>query len=299
MKFLNRSLTIALIFLASGIGITFASETATSTINLLLDANPDDLNPSDNQPLTLLVGPPGPEGPAGADGVDGTDGVDGVDGASANVAALQPGDANCSNGGTSISVGETAVYACNGAAGANGTNGLNGAPGVAGTNGRDGANGAQGAQGPAGPPGANGTNGTGGGGGTGTGYGAGTLAAGVCDDAVNVELKHSFAGGKFSMNQILMTGMKDACAGTTLKVYFNIRTGALYGDGAGTSYAANDEIVCQRAVSIANWTGATVDARQMTIEGTTTCANATTNTTLVLNTISSRDLATNVGFELG
>lgn len=300
MKFLNRSLIIALLFLASGIGITFASETATSTIDLLLDANPNDLNSSDNQPLTLLVGPQGPEGPAGPAGAPGDKGDKGDPGESVVGAALNIGDANCPTGGVRLTIGASNVYVCNGRDGNNGRDGINGVNGAQGPAGPAGANGTNGAQGPAGPAGPAGANGTGGGGGgTGTGYGAGTLVAGVCDDAVDVQLKHSFAGGKFSMNQILMTGIKDACAGTTLKVYFNIRTGTLYGDGAGTSYVANDEIVCQRAVSVANWTGATVDARQMTIEGTTTCTNSTTNTTLVLNTISSRDLATNVGFELG
>jgi hypothetical protein len=101
------------------------------------------------------------------------------------------------------------------------------------------------------------------------------------------------------MNQIIMSGMKDACSGSTLKVYLGIRTGTLYGDGAGVNYFANDEILCTRLVNNTNWTGTTVDARTMTIEGTTVCTNTTRNTTFALNLISSRDLATNVGFELG
>ncbi len=298
MKFFNRSLVIVLLFLGTGIGITFAADSNQSTIDLILDSNPDDPSSSDNLPLTLIVGPPGPQGPAGPTGATGDKGDKGEPGESVVGAALNVGDANCPTGGVRLTIGTNNVYVCNGRDGAAGATGPAGADGLPGAPGANGLNGAAGPAGPAGPAGAAGANGTGGGG-TGTGYGAGTLVAGVCDDAVDVQLKHSFAGGKFSMNQILMTGIKDACAGTTLKVYFNIRIGTLYGDGAGTSYVANDEIVCQRAVSVANWTGATVDARQMTIEGTTTCTNSTTNTNLVLNTISSRDLAINVGFELG
>ena len=93
--------------------------------------------------------------------------------------------------------------------------------------------------------------------------------------------------------------MKDACSGSKLKVYLEIRTGALYGDGAGVNYFANDEIVCERLVNNTNWTGATVDDRTMVIDGTTICTNSTRSTTFALNLISSRDLATNVGFELG
>jgi hypothetical protein len=101
------------------------------------------------------------------------------------------------------------------------------------------------------------------------------------------------------MNQIAMTGLKDVCSGSTMKVYLGIRTGTLYGDGANVNYFANDEILCQRLVNNTNWSGATVDAREMVIDGTATCANTTRNTTFALNLISSRDLATNVGFELG
>jgi hypothetical protein len=297
MNLINRSLVAALLFLATGIGVTFAAG-ETSTADFLIGDSAALAEADLDEALTLLVGPPGPEGPQGAQGEKGEPG-DSVRGT-----VLSVGDANCPTGGAQLTIGTSVVNICNGARGADGAagrdgaNGLDGAPGVAGTNGRDGANGAQGAQGPAGPAGANGTNGTGGGG-TGTGYGAGTLAAGTCDDAVDVQLKHSFAGGKFSMNQIVMSALKDACAGSTMKVYLGIRTGTLYGDGAGVNYFANDEILCTRLVNNTNWTGGTADDRTMTIEGTTVCTNTTRTTTFALNLISSRDLATNVGFELG
>lgn len=297
MKLINRSLVIALLFLGTGIGVTFAAG-ETSTADFLIGDSAALTTDNLDEALTLLVGPPGPEGPQGAQGDKGDPGE------SVRASVLNVGDTNCPTGGAQLIIGTSSVYICNGARGAdgaagiNGTNGLDGAPGVNGTNGRDGANGAQGAQGPAGPAGANGTNGTGGGG-VGTGYGAGTLDAGTCDDAVDVQLKHSFAGGKFSMNQIVMSAMKDACSGSTMKVYLSIRTGTLYGDGANVNYFANDEIVCERLVNNTNWTGATVDARTMVIDGATICSNTTRNTTFALNLISSRDLATNVGFELG
>lgn len=289
MKLINRTLVIALLFLGTGLGVTFAAG-ETSTADFLLGENTSLSETDANQALTLLVGPRGADGAPGAAGADGAPGVDGE---SAQIATVAAGDANCPNGGSRISVGDNQVFACNGndgAQGANGADGRDGAPGTNGTNGRNGA------QGPAGPAGANGT---GGGGGTGTGYGAGTLTAGACDDVVDVQLKHSFAGGKFSMNQIVMSGIKDVCTGSTLKVYLSIRTGTLYGDGANVDYFANNEIVCQRLVNNTNWTGATVDAREMVIDGTTICNNSTRNTTFALNLISSRDLNTNVGFELG
>ncbi len=297
MKLINRTVVIALLFLGTGIGVTFAAD-GNGTADFLIGDSAALTADNTDQALTLLVGPPGPEGPQGPQG---NPGEKGEPGESVRATVLNVGDANCPTGGAQLTIGTSAVYICNGARGADGAagaNGLDGAPGVAGTNGRDGRDGANGAQGPAGPAGPAGANGTGGGG-NGTGYGAGTLAAGTCDEAVDVQLKHSFAGGKFSMNQIVMSAMKDICSGSTMKVYLGIRTGTLYGDGAGVNYFANDEILCTRLVNATNWTGTTVDARTMTIDGTATCTNTTRNTTFALNLISSRDLATNVGFELG
>ena len=289
MKFLNRSLVVALLFAMTGVGVTFAAGT-NSTQNFLLGNNTG-LTANDlNSALTLLVGPQGPAGakgatgatgatgaagPAGVAGATGATGAAGPAGASVVTAILPVGDANCATGGLSVTSGTTVQYVCNGKQGAAGANGANGT---------------------------NGTNGTGGGTGTSTGYGAGTLSAGTCDDNVEVQLKNTFSGGKFALNQIILNNVKAACDNKVLKVYFSIRTtGALYGDGATAGkYSATSpakEIICQKTLTGTNWTGAG-DARQMTIESTDNCT-VTGGATLALNEISARDIQDNVGFEIG
>ena len=296
MKLINRSLVISVLFVMTGVGVTFAAGT-NGTQNFLLGGNAGLTTKDVNQVLTLLVGPEGKPGavgpagaigatgaagPAGADGRQGIDGAAGRDGASVVTALLLIGDPNCINGGVSVTSSTGIAYICNG---------------------KQGATGAAGAQGPAGANGANGANGIGGGGGVGTGYGAGTLTAGTCDDLVDVQLKHTFAGGKFSLSQIIASNVKAACANSTFKVTFTIRgTGALYGDGAiANKYSArtpNDEITCSKVVTGANWTG-TGDAREFTIEASDNCVVTRGTTSLALNEISARDINENVGFEIG
>jgi hypothetical protein len=304
MKLINRSLVISILFVMTGVGVTFAAGT-NGTQNFLLGGNAGLTNEDVNQVLTLLVGPegkPGAVGPAGADGVNGLDGaagpagadgrqgIDGAagrDGASVATALLAVGDANCPTGGVSVTSTTGTAYICNGQQGAQGARGAQGAAGANGANGTNGVDG---------------TNGTGGGG-VGTGYGAGTLSAGTCDDSVDVQLKHTFAGGKFSLSQIVAANVKAACANATFKVTFTIRgTGALYGDGAtANKYSArtpNDEITCSKVVAGANWTG-TGDARQLTIEASDNCVVTRGTVSLALNELSARDINENVGFEIG
>jgi hypothetical protein len=70
------------------------------------------------------TGPAGPRGPAGAQGPAGTPGT------GATVASLSPGNANCANGGASVTDGSgNTADACNGATG---PQGLQGPPGIAG-----------------------------------------------------------------------------------------------------------------------------------------------------------------------
>ena len=101
------------------------------------------------------------------------------------------------------------------------------------------------------------------------------------------------------MNQVVMSGIKDSCSGTTWKVYFTIGAGTLHGTGAGTSYFSGDEIMCTKVVNAGNWTGAVADARTMTIEANHSCTNNTHAGAVVFNTLSALDLENNVGFELG
>lgn len=70
------------------------------------------------------AGPPGPTGPAGATGATGPRGPAGPPGSGATVASLPSGNANCLNGGASVTDGSgNTSYACNGATGAAGPQG--------------------------------------------------------------------------------------------------------------------------------------------------------------------------------
>ena len=124
---------------------------------------------------------------------------------------------------------------------------------------------------------------------------------------MTVEIKHTFAGGKFSLNSVVMNHIKDECDANTLTVLFTIAS-ATHGTGAGTSYFTNSQIECSRLVNAANWTGATADDRTITIPGTTTCDRVDPNDTdattrvlghVTLSDISALDINEKIGFELG
>jgi hypothetical protein len=308
MKLLKRGFIFVMLFALSGVGATFAAGTANDNIQNFFLGNAPATSGDLNQVLALLVGPQGPPGAAGVagkdgfvglngqdgrDGIDGAPGVAGVQGAvgapgaSIAVVALQVGDANCPIGGSKlVDASGAETFICNGRPGQ---------PGVAGAAGATGATGATGARG------ANG----GGGGGAGTRYGVGALEIGACDDAVEVELKHLFAGGQFTMDQVVISGLADLCNTYTLKVWLTVRSsGALYGSGsvvgANLAYNAGDVIRCEKVVSSSSWTGTTND-RTVSIDGTHSCINMTANRTVppLLNSLSARDLDDYVGFEIG
>ena len=84
------------------------------------------------------VGATGPQGPPGLKGDTGATGAPGAPGTGATVAA-EPPDANCANGGASVTDGTgTTVYACNGATGPKGDTGPVGAQGAPGSPGASG-----------------------------------------------------------------------------------------------------------------------------------------------------------------
>ena len=310
MKLLKRGFVFAMLFALTGVGATFAAGTNNDNIQNFFLGNAPATSGDLNQVLALLVGPQGPPGPAGVAGKDGfvglngQDGKDGIDGApgvagaageqgpagapgaSVAVVALQVGDANCPIGGSKlVDANGTETFICNGRPGQ---------PGAAG------ATGATGATGPTGPAGTGG-----GGGGNGTRFGVGSLGIGACDDNVEVELKHSFAGGQFTMNQVVISGLADACDTYTLKVWLTVRgTGALYGSGsvvgANYAYTGGDEIRCEKVIANAAWTG-TTNNRTVSIDATHSCINMTATRTVAprLNSLSARDLADYVGFEIG
>lgn len=304
MKLLKRGFIFAMLFALTGVGATFAAGTDNDNIQNFFLGNAPATSGDLNQVLALLVGPQGPPGPAGVAGKDGfvglngQDGRDGIDGApgvagaqgpagapgaSVAVVALQVGDANCPIGGSKlVDASGTETFICNGR------------PGQPGATGATGATGADGAPGT-------------GGSGNGTRFGVGSLGIGACDDAVEVELKHLFAGGQFTMNQVLISGIANACATAApaapykLKVWLTIRaSGALFGSGASTAFIGGDEIRCEKDITTAAWSGAS-NARIMSIDAAHSCVNMTANRGVAptLNSISARDLADYVGFEIG
>ena len=109
------------------------------------------------------------------------------------------------------------------------------------------------------------------------------------------------------MNQVLISGIANACAVVAptapykLKVWLTIRaTGALFGSGASTAFIGGDEIRCEKDITTAAWSGSS-NARVMSIDAAHTCVNMTANRGVAptLNSISARDLADYVGFEIG
>ena len=164
--------------------------------------------------------------------------------------------------------------------GQDGKDGLPGAPcsvGPTGATGAQGPAGPAGAQGPAGAPGLIGTtvlavvvaegssecgglggskfvigatttyacNGSGGSGGTTFTFGQGRVQIGTCD--TNAEVGFTFptrwSGEDFYLNKVTVTGVDGHCIGSTLKLYFKIKTsGTIYITSSG--YGLGDNIVC-------------------------------------------------------
>ena len=82
---------------------------------------------------TSLVGETGAKGEVGAQGPQGLQGIQGETGAAGEsvvVIELGVGDANCPNGGASVSVSGVTRYVCNGAKGDQGIQGLQGVQGL-------------------------------------------------------------------------------------------------------------------------------------------------------------------------
>lgn len=283
-----------------------------------------------NQVLALLVGPqgaPGVAGVAGADGfvgMNGQDGKDGLEGApgpvgpagatgpagpagpageSVSVVPFTGTGGNCTDGGTKfIAADGTTSFACNGV-GLVGPAGAAGSPGVPGAPGAAGAAGSQGVQGVPGPAGE-----SGGGSGGGTGFGAGTLPIGTCDDAVNLNFTHQFNGREFLLTGLTIANLNGACNGQTLHVYLNIRsTGALNLTG---NYIASDVIDCEFQIS--DLAAGDTNSRKLKDVGDNpndltmllgSCSNKGLNgesagNPIAFNQISARDLDTTFGFQI-
>ena len=109
------------------------------------------------------------------------------------------------------------------------------------------------------------------------------------------------------MNQIVVSRINDACEALApatpkkLKVWLKIRsTGALFGSGAGTTFFGGDEIRCEKEITTTTLSGTSPTDRIMSIDAGHLCENMTLGTlTVTLNSISARDLAESVGFEIG
>ena len=250
-----------------------------------------------NQVLALLVGPagiPGPAGVAGKDGLIGMNGEPGLpgapgaagrDGVGVLATAFTGAQGTCTAGGTRfVDAAGAVTFACNGAGG--------------------GGVGPAGPAGPAGPQGPAGPAGTGGGG----GYGAGTLAAGSCEDdnTIYIDLDRRFTGTKFVYDQIFVgkPSVADAdidvnCATKAFTVTFTVRTptapDTIKGDPA--KYVAGDSIVCTTNLPpAAGWPATDY---QFTFGNDLSCTSNTTATVFRLNDIDTADTTSVIGFELG
>ena len=291
---MKRIVTILLIISVTRIGVAYAADTTTGERNLFFFGSSQKSSQNLNQVLALLVGPQGPPGPAGVAGKDGFVGMNGQDG----------------------------------------KDGLPGAPGAVGPRGATGATGATGAAGAAGGTVAvvalasgdancsnggtkfiaadgtisyacNGSNGSGGSGGS-IGYGTGEVSVGSCTDTATVTVASTFTGTDFVMNQITLDGLKSACVGKDLSIYFAIRTDSTTATLKNTTgeYTWGNKIKCR--ATFAGTTAGKVPAQanwgtpHLTITSSITSCTVIPNATptFVLNKISTSDYTNAIGFEI-
>jgi hypothetical protein len=325
---MKKAIFFLLVLTLARVGTAFAGTNNDATIQDFFLGNSSTGGSNLNQVLALLVGPqgvPGVAGVAGADGFVGMNGLDGADGlpgapgpvgpqgpagvagpagASISVVPFSGAAGNCVAGGTKfIAEDGSTSFACNGVgttgatgpAGANGTNGTNGLDGTNGTNGLDGTNGTNGVDG---------TNGTGS---NGTGFGAGTLPIGTCDDAVNLNFTHQFNGREFLLTGLTIANLNGNCNSQTLHVFLNIRaTGDLNMTG---HYVAGDVIDCEFLIH--DLVAGDGNARKLKDIGDVNDANlllgscqnkgasgAQDPVAIAFNQIGARDLDTTFGFQI-
>lgn len=313
------------LFIMAFTGVGLASAASTSSLqNFFLGSTTINGN-GFNQVLGLLVGPSGPPGPAGVAGRNGAVGLNGKDGApgpmgpagpagaigpvgpaGANGAtgpagtsiasvALAVGSSSCPNGGTKFVDGAgITTYVCNGNTGPAGASGSSGSgSGITATSL---------ASGDANCPNGgtkftdgNGNisyacNGSAGGG----GLGQGTVALSTCAPSVTFDMHGTYNGGYnvYTVAQINVNNVPSACVTTPaqeLEVSLSIISSGL-SSYAGSNYSANDQINCIQNIT----SGGTI-----TFTGASTCKDETKNTNLTLSQINSKDIADNIGLQIG
>ena len=334
---MKKAIFFLLVLTLARVGTAFAGTNNDATIQDFFLGSSSTGGSNLNQVLALLVGPqgaPGVAGVAGADGFVGMNGLDGADGlpgapgpvgpqgpagvagpagASISVVPFSGAAGNCVAGGTKfIAEDGSTSFACNGVgttgatgpAGANGTSGTNGTNG---TNGLDGTNGTNGTNGVDGTNGTNGVDGTNGTGSNGTGFGAGTLPIGTCDDAVNLNFTHQFNGREFLLTGLTIANLNGNCNSQMLHIFLNIRT---TGDLNLTGhYVAGDVIDCEFLIH--DLVAGDGNARKLKDNGDVndanlllgSCQNKGANgaqdpVSIAFNQIGARDLDTTFGFQI-
>ena len=317
---LKRFFAALAIFSLSGIGITYAAGEDSNAVQNFFLGGTDLGDPNLNQVLALLVGPqgePGPAGVAGADGfvgMNGQDGRDGLDGAPGAVGPQGPAGANGANGangaaGASVvaaivptgagqpcsgrggtkftDAAGTITYACNGTSGSGGggsftattlpvgdANCVNG-----GTSFDDGVN-----------PVTYACNGTS----VNSNLGMGNVALSTCDSDVSIALNNDFDGTGFTIDNITISNVDNACANNKLVSFIPIKTSGTK-KGTTSKYGVSspaDVVVC-------SINSVTVTAGVITLsDSTATCKVKRTNTTITLAEVNAEDIGSNIGLTL-
>jgi hypothetical protein len=317
---MRRLAFFLIVMTMTGAGISYA-ETNNPIQNFFL-GNSNLSGSGYNQLLSLLVGPqgipgpagvrgrdgaaglngvdgaPGPQGPAGAQGIQGIQGLQGlqgVPGQSPVTVQLAVGSANCPNGGTQITSGTGVItYVCNGA---------------------------RGPSGPSGPGGATGPQGPAGAGSSGTSIsGTGQISLEACDADITVAFKSIFVRDGFTLRQVNMTRLDDACNTRSISIFFPIKLNSdrptVGGNPSQTPpylYGANDAtrdyVDCDMTSPLAGLSG---DLNSVVLGTNTPSVNAggaqsftlscsvrRTGTPIEFSDLYTADIDENIGFQIG
>jgi hypothetical protein len=188
--------------------------------------------------------------------------------------------------------------------GAKGLRGVQGVPGIPGIPGTPGPRGEQGLKGDPGNPGAQGPQGLQGlqglqgepgvgGSGTDTSFGSGTFTAGACDTEIGADFDAHFSAGRFTLNQIILTGVSSLCSNIITTIHFTMNTTSAAGLGP---YVSGNDVACTFSMGALSGSSSTVTINR---DGAT-CVNVTTNVNLGsdLRKIGASDFDPAIGLEL-
>jgi hypothetical protein len=195
----------------------------------------------------------------------------------------------------------TIIRGRDGARGLRGVQGVPGLPGIPGTPGprgeqglkgdpgNPGAPGAQGPQGVPGVPGPQGEPGVGGDG-TDTSFGTGTFTAGACDTEIGADFDAHFSAGRFTLNQIILTGVSSLCANVVTTIHFTMKATSAAGLGP---YVSGDEVSCTFSLGALTGSSSTVTINR----NDASCVNGNVNLGSDLRKIGASDFEPAIGLE--